>query len=186
MGLPHPIEVENVSVCHKQGNISQGCRQGWPLNPLYFFIIFCPPTRAANSDNPAVITDLHNMNQHETSFHFICWQQYFIISGECCPVRDPRTFSDRCNGNSANGINWSKSSLMPLNEAMTLHRLYAMKLFGSPNCTLCSSNVWGTFFHMIWECPGIADFWAVKKLNSYGNCHPPFPISAPVKLCITT
>ena len=42
--------------------------------------------------------------------------------------------------------------------------LFKFKALPSPNCTLCSQKSLGTFFHMVWECPGIADFW--KKVCS--------------------
>lgn len=36
-----------------------------------------------------------------------------------------------------------------------------MKLLDSPNCTSCSSNALGTFFHMMWECPEVTDLWSM-------------------------
>lgn len=37
--------------------------------------------------------------------------------------------------------------------------LHKMKALPSPNCTLCNQNALGTFFHMVWECPRVAEFW---------------------------
>ena len=44
---------------------------------------------------------------------------------------------------------------------LTPRRLHAMRLLSSPNCTLCSSNALGTFFHIMWECPGVMHFWSM-------------------------
>ena len=42
---------------------------------------------------------------------------------------------------------------------LTPRRLCAMKILNNPNCTLCSPNTLGTFFHMVWECPEVDSFW---------------------------
>jgi hypothetical protein len=46
---------------------------------------------------------------------------------------------------------------------MTPRKLYGMKLKPDPNCMLCHTGEFGTFFHMIWECPGVAYFWNMVK-----------------------
>lgn len=46
---------------------------------------------------------------------------------------------------------------------MTPRKLYSMKLKPDPNCTLCHTGEIGTFFHMIWECPGVSYFWNMVK-----------------------
>ena len=43
----------------------------------------------------------------------------------------------------------------------TPHKLFLMKLNPSPNCQLCSLGTIGTFVHMVWECPGVSDFWSM-------------------------
>lgn len=48
---------------------------------------------------------------------------------------------------------------------MTPRKLYSMKLKLDPNCTLCHTGEIGTFYHMIWECPGVANFWNMVKKN---------------------
>lgn len=44
---------------------------------------------------------------------------------------------------------------------LTPRRLCAMKMLSSPNCTLCTSNTLGTFYHMVWECPEVSEFWSM-------------------------
>ena len=36
-----------------------------------------------------------------------------------------------------------------------------MKLNPSPNGQLCSLETTGTFVHMVWDCPGVRDFWSM-------------------------
>ena len=43
----------------------------------------------------------------------------------------------------------------------TPHKLFLMKLNPSPNCQLCSLETTGTFVHMVWDCPGVRDFWSM-------------------------
>ncbi|KAI2659993.1 LINE-1 retrotransposable element ORF2 protein [Labeo rohita] len=48
---------------------------------------------------------------------------------------------------------------------MTPRRLYCMKLKPDPYCTFCNTGELGTFFHMIWECPGVSNFWNMVSEN---------------------
>ena len=41
------------------------------------------------------------------------------------------------------------------------HKLFLTKLNPSPNCQLCSLETTGTFVHMVWDCPGVRDFWSM-------------------------
>lgn len=41
----------------------------------------------------------------------------------------------------------------------TPRSLFRFKALPSPNCTLCLQKSLGTFFHMVWECPGVVAFW---------------------------
>ena len=43
----------------------------------------------------------------------------------------------------------------------TPHKLFLMKLNPSPNRQLCSLETTGTFVHMVWDCPGVRDFWSM-------------------------
>ena len=51
---------------------------------------------------------------------------------------------------------------------MTPHKLYNMNLKADPNFSLCHTGSIGTYFHMVWECPGVAYFWEVVR-NSMSN-----------------
>lgn len=63
---------------------------------------------------------------------------------------------------------------------MTPHKFHSMKLKAGPNCTLCHIGALGTFYHMIWECPGVANFWKVVKDNLSTILHIPVPLSLSV------
>uniref|UniRef100_A0A8C1GVL0 Reverse transcriptase domain-containing protein n=1 Tax=Cyprinus carpio TaxID=7962 RepID=A0A8C1GVL0_CYPCA len=41
----------------------------------------------------------------------------------------------------------------------TPRSLFRFEGLPSPNCTLCLQKSLGTFFHMVWECPGVVVFW---------------------------
>lgn len=45
-----------------------------------------------------------------------------------------------------------------------------------PNCTFCHTGAVGTFYHTIWECPGVAKFWKVVKENWSTILHIPVPL----------
>lgn len=51
---------------------------------------------------------------------------------------------------------------------LTPRKLYLMKVINDPVCTLCSSKVVGTYFHMFWECTPVADFWKMVATNLSG------------------
>ena len=34
-----------------------------------------------------------------------------------------------------------------------------MKIVNDPNCDLCELKTPDTYLHMMWECPGVLDFW---------------------------
>lgn len=46
---------------------------------------------------------------------------------------------------------------------MTPRKLHSMKLKSDPKCTLCDTGEIGTFFHMVWDCPGVNYFWNMVK-----------------------
>lgn len=47
----------------------------------------------------------------------------------------------------------------------TPRRLFLMKKSPHPNCTFCSPDALGTYYHMVWECPGVRDFWEMVARN---------------------
>lgn len=47
----------------------------------------------------------------------------------------------------------------------TPRKLHLMKVINDPTCTLCSSKMIGSFFHMFWECTLVAEFWKMVALN---------------------
>lgn len=51
---------------------------------------------------------------------------------------------------------------------LTPRRRCEMRITDDPNCTLCPLNVVGTFFHMMWECPDVLEFWdeVASKLSN--------------------
>ena len=48
---------------------------------------------------------------------------------------------------------------------LTPRKLHLMKVINDPTCTLCSSKVIGTYFHMFWECTPVAEFWKMVAFN---------------------
>jgi len=48
---------------------------------------------------------------------------------------------------------------------LTPRKLHMMKLIDDPKCTLCSSKVIGSYFHMFWACTPVADFWKMIALK---------------------
>lgn len=42
---------------------------------------------------------------------------------------------------------------------VTPRKLHIMKVKADPKCTLCPVGAIGTFYHMVWECPGVVRFW---------------------------
>ncbi len=63
---------------------------------------------------------------------------------------------------------------------MTPRKLHSMKLKVNPNCTLCFTGTVSTFYHMILECPGVANFWKTVQENLSTIMHIPVPLSASV------
>lgn len=63
---------------------------------------------------------------------------------------------------------------------MTPRKLYSMKFKDKPNCTLCFTGTVGTFFHMIWECPGVANFWKMVQSELSLLMSTPIPLSPSV------
>lgn len=59
---------------------------------------------------------------------------------------------------------------------MTPRKLYSMKLKSDPYCTLCRTGSIGTFYHIIWDCPGVVNFWNMvqETLSSMLNVSIPF------------
>ena len=67
-----------------------------------------------------------------------------------------------------------------------IHRLYCtpcklflMKLNPSLNCQLSSLGTTGTFVYMVWDCPGVRDFWSMvsnKMSIVFGRTIPCSPI----------
>lgn len=67
------------------------------------------------------------------------------------------------------GANVRQSSRCPDHQQIHLnfiHRIYVtprklhiMKVKADPKCTLCPVGAIGTFYHMVWECPGVVRFW---------------------------
>lgn len=48
---------------------------------------------------------------------------------------------------------------------MTPRKLYSMKLKPDPNCMLCHTGEFDTFYNIIWECPGVVYFLNMVKEN---------------------
>ena len=51
-------------------------------------------------------------------------------------------------------------------------------MISDPNCKLCSADTVGTFFHMIWDCPPVLEFWEMVAHNlsvMFGSEVPPSP-----------
>lgn len=65
---------------------------------------------------------------------------------------------------------------------MTPRKLYNMKLKADPNCTLCHTNSVGTFFHLVWECPGVFNFWKAIRNGLSTLLHINVPLSPRVLL----
>ena len=63
---------------------------------------------------------------------------------------------------------------------MTPRKLYCMKIKDNPNCTLCTTDTVGTFFHMIWECPGVEHFWRIVQSEFSLLLSIPIPLSPSV------
>lgn len=89
----------------------------------------------------------------------------------CKPLSTDRLWKTDLSSNSSN-LNWKLiwqniqlSSRNPNHQVIHfnfIHRTYFTPRIlhkMKPNCTLCNQNAFGTFFHMVWEFPRVAEFW---------------------------
>ena len=55
-----------------------------------------------------------------------------------------------------------------------------MKLIDSPLCSFCNLKSPGTFLHMMWDCPPVAQFWNVVASTLQDLVGEPVPVTVPV------
>ncbi len=65
---------------------------------------------------------------------------------------------------------------------LTPGKLYYMNLTDSPSCCFCTQNSPGTFLHMMWDCPPVAQFWADVASTLSDLVSVSVPASVPVMI----
>ena len=61
-------------------------------------------------------------------------------------------------------------------------KLHFMKVISDPSCTLCTLKTSGTFLHMTWECPPVAQFWQGVAAELTALISETVPVTIPVLL----
>lgn len=65
---------------------------------------------------------------------------------------------------------------------LTPRKLHLMKRLTDPTCTQCVLKVPGTFLHMMWECPPVAQFWTQVASRLSDLVSATTPVTVPVLL----